>query len=185
MPASPDTAALRDAYGQLCASYHAIDDFRAKLLGLLPLVTGGGLAIATGKGDDVSRGFLLPLGLLGLVVTAGLYSYEVYGIAKCHALIKAGRSMEDGLGLDRGQFQERPRSVLGLVNEPFAAAIIYPAVGAAWAYLAAFEVDGPAAGAIAGVVFVAGLAVTLNYNRVLARDAGPASSSDRARVNLP
>jgi hypothetical protein len=29
------------AYEELCTSYRAIDDFRAKLLGFLPLVTGG------------------------------------------------------------------------------------------------------------------------------------------------
>lgn len=32
---------LRTAYKELCNSYRAIDDFRAKLLGFLPLATGG------------------------------------------------------------------------------------------------------------------------------------------------
>ena len=39
---------LSSAYDQLCSSYRAIDDFRAKLLGFLPLVTGGGLILLTG-----------------------------------------------------------------------------------------------------------------------------------------
>lgn len=33
---------LKAAYQELCSSYHAIDDFRAKLLGFLPLATAGG-----------------------------------------------------------------------------------------------------------------------------------------------
>jgi hypothetical protein len=44
---------LLAAYNQLCTSYHAIDDFRAKLLGFLPLVTGGGLVLLSGRAEDV------------------------------------------------------------------------------------------------------------------------------------
>ena len=36
----PDENTLT-AYKKLCTSYRAIDDFRAKLLGFLPLATGG------------------------------------------------------------------------------------------------------------------------------------------------
>ncbi len=32
-------------YNELCTSYRAIDDFRAKLLGLIPLVTGTGISL--------------------------------------------------------------------------------------------------------------------------------------------
>jgi hypothetical protein len=34
---------LKAAYQELCHSYRAIDDFRAKLLGFLPLATGTGI----------------------------------------------------------------------------------------------------------------------------------------------
>jgi hypothetical protein len=34
---------LKTVYQQLCESYRAIDDFRAKLLGFLPLATGTGI----------------------------------------------------------------------------------------------------------------------------------------------
>lgn len=73
------------------------------------------------------------------MVTLGLFSYEIYGIAKCHALINVGKAMEASLRLAAGQFENRPREVLRHVNEPFAAAIIYPATMAAWTYLAAFD----------------------------------------------
>ncbi len=33
---------LKAPYQQLCDSYRAINDFRTKLLGFLPLATGGG-----------------------------------------------------------------------------------------------------------------------------------------------
>jgi hypothetical protein len=40
---------LRTTYEQLCNSYRAIDDFRSKLLGFLPLITGGGLILLMGR----------------------------------------------------------------------------------------------------------------------------------------
>jgi hypothetical protein len=57
------------AYNQLCTSYHAIDDFRAKLLGFLPLVTGGGLVLLTGLKKDVRQEFFAPMGVFGILVT--------------------------------------------------------------------------------------------------------------------
>jgi hypothetical protein len=58
-PDQDDGTILRGAYDQLCMSYRAIDDFRTKLLGFLPLVTGGGLLLLTGKADGFAREFLL------------------------------------------------------------------------------------------------------------------------------
>ena len=43
---NPDTQKaenLRTVYRELCSSYRAIDDFRTKLLGFLPLATGAGI----------------------------------------------------------------------------------------------------------------------------------------------
>src|SRR6266496_5420042 len=79
---------LSSAYDQLCNSYRAIDDFRAKLLGFLPLVTGGGLILLTGRADDVRKEFFRPVGIFGIVVTTGLLAYEIFAIKKCDALIK-------------------------------------------------------------------------------------------------
>jgi hypothetical protein len=47
----------RTAYNQVCTSFHAIDDLRTKLLGFLPLVTGGGLILLTGKAGEVRKEF--------------------------------------------------------------------------------------------------------------------------------
>jgi len=193
-----DKATLCGAYDQLCVSYRAIDDFRAKLLGFLPLVTGGGLLFLTGSADGLAREFFLPVGIFGLVVTLGLFSYEIYGIAKCHVLINAGGDMEASLSLrtGQGQFQNRPRGVLGHINEPFAAAIIYPAAMAAWTYIAAFDAPRWIGAALAVMVFIVGFTIILEYNRRLGADADgtdrklsgsvdpaePAASSPRSRL---
>jgi hypothetical protein len=127
-------------YEQLCNSYRAIDDFRTKLLALLPLATGGGIFLLVGDQARAKaiEAYLPFIGLFGFVVTLGLFLLELHGIRKCTHLIKAGEKLEENLGIDKeeGQFIDRPLGVIGFINEPFAAGIIYPAVLAAWAFLA-------------------------------------------------
>jgi hypothetical protein len=171
-------------YDQLCISYRAIDDFRAKLLGFLPLVSGSGASLLLNDAftdpakTRFSQQFLHPIGLFGFVVTLGLFCYEIYGIRKCHALINAGRGLEILLGIEDGQFRRRPRGVAYLINEPFAAGLIYPAAMAAWMFVAQVAPQPghspatEAALALAICVFVVGFALTLIYAVVLAY--GPA-----------
>lgn len=134
---SPDDE-LR-VYDQLCESYRAIDDFRAKLLGFLPLATGTGIWAlldrmeSVGKLDIAEKGVLVAVGVFGAFITLGLFAYELYGIKKCGALIESGKRIEVALHIE-GQFRSRPRNVASFVNEPFSAGIIYPTVLAAWVY---------------------------------------------------
>lgn len=172
---------LIKVYDQLCQSYRAIDDFRAKLLGFLPLASAGGAflllndVLVNPEKSQFAKPFLEPLGLFGFVITLGLYFYEIYGIRKCHALIEAGKQLETSLDITDGQFTKRPRNVLYFINEPFAAGVIYPAVLAGWMFLAlAFpqaQPDQPpaieAALTVATWVFVIGFLITLIYNLVL------------------
>src|SRR4051794_23055531 len=171
-----DSDNLRTAYDQLCTSYRAIDDFRAKLLGFLPLVTGGGLILLTGRSAEVREEFFTPVGLFGVAITTGLLAYELFGIKKCHALLTAGEDLEHALrlpgedaGRAAGQFIRRPNSVLGVVNEPFAAAAISPAVLAAWTYLALFFDPAGRGALISAVVFLAGFTIILVYDQGLKR----------------
>jgi hypothetical protein len=164
--ASPQDEQLR-IYEQLCNSYRAIDDFRAKLLGFLPLATGGGIFLLAKTLQDETK-LLLAIAAFGFVITLGLFFYEIYGIRKCGALISAGKSLERMLGVE-GQFKSRPREVARLVNEPFAAGLIYPAVLAAWMFLALASVWPAASLPAAILVFVAGFAATLVYDYVLRR----------------
>jgi hypothetical protein len=165
---------LKGSYEQLCQSYRAIDDFRAKLLGFLPLVTGGGLILLTGGADKVRMDFFGPVGLLGIAVTTGLLAYELFGIKKCHALIKGGIALEEKLRVSDAQFTCRPNNVLGVINEPFAAAAIYPAVLAAWTYLALFSRYRDWGQVISPVVFFAGAIGILLYDQSLSDKPKPA-----------
>jgi hypothetical protein len=185
---------LKTAYDQLCTSYRAIDDFRAKLLGFLPLVTGGGLILLAGQAENVGKEFFGPAGLFGIAVTAGLLAYELFGIKKCHALLSAGEDLEremdlpvGEMGKPAGQFIRRPPHLLGVVNEPFAAAAIYPAVLAAWTYLALFFDHRDWGKVISLTVFVLGFVGILLYDQSLKpksflRKLGPGSIAFARRL---
>ena len=163
---TPRAEKLMTVYRELCNSYRAIDDFRTKLLGFLPLATGAGLFfLVTDKAKlDVASPYLGPIGAFGFVITLGLFFYEFYGIKKCGALIGAGRILETELHIYDGQFLKRPHGVLGFINEPFAAGVIYPAVLSAWTLLAmSFSRYKGAARGGAAVIFFVGFAVSFFY----------------------
>jgi hypothetical protein len=137
---------LRTAYEQLCLSYRAIDDFRSKLLSLLPFVTGAGVLALLGPlapesasqaplaPESASQAPLAPIGLFGFLVTFGLFLFEIHSIQKCRSLINSGVRLECELKVaNEGQFCRRQ---IGVVSMPLAAGLIYPTVGAAWLYLA-------------------------------------------------
>lgn len=165
-----------DVYKQICTSYYAIDDFRTKLLGFLPLATGAGIFLLVDDEKKIAavEPYLRPIGLFGFVVTLGLFCFELHGILKCTRLIGAGEELEIKLGIQEGegQFRDRPLGVLGFINEPFASGVIYPAVLAAWAFLAmdfklkqdysAFSLFQDATWAV--WVFIVGFIVTFFYN---------------------
>jgi hypothetical protein len=136
---------------------------RAKYYGFLPLVTGGGLILLTGRQEEFAREFFLPAGIFGLAVTAGLFFYEIFGMRRCHDLICLGKYLENSLQ-HPGQFTVRRRTVGHVINEPFAAGIIYPAVMAAWMYLALFYTARHLGMVISILIFLLGFIVTLSYD---------------------
>src|SRR5262245_21925751 len=95
---------VRTVYRELCASYRAIDDFRMKLMGLLPLVSGGGifLLIADEEKMSFAQQFFLPVGAFGFLVALGLFCYELYGVKRCHGLIDLGTELEKGMNVGDG-----------------------------------------------------------------------------------
>ena len=154
-------------YERVCESYHAIDDFRMKLLGLLPVATGTGVfLLLNGKADLIGSGnvdvkkSLAAIGIFGFTFTLGLFAYELFGIKKCHYLILAGKRIEVHLGI-QGQFSTRPREMAGFIAEPFASGVIYPACLAAWLFLALVFSSGRWAALMAGTVLFGGCAVTM------------------------
>lgn len=160
---------LRMAYQEVCKSYHAVDDFRAKLLGFLPLVSGTGIffLLNTTFSNATQRAFatayLGPTGLFGFVVTLGLFSYELRGIQKCNSLIAVGQKMEAMLDID-GQFTQREDAVAGFIGKTLAARMIYPAVLAAWIFVALISVWPQEAWWIAPLVFFIGFAGSYTLN---------------------
>jgi hypothetical protein len=168
---------LKAIYQELCNSYRAIDDFRTKLLGFLPLATGAGVVLLSDTlTDDKKRSFVMPflepIGLFGLVVTIGLLFYEIHGIKKCFSLIMCGEALEQRMGF-KGQFATRPEYAVVFINEPVATALIYPAVLAAWTYVflcGTARSQPPPAGVPVWIpisVFVSGFAVIFLFGRFL------------------
>jgi divalent metal cation (Fe/Co/Zn/Cd) transporter len=153
-------ANLSTVYQEVCASYHGIADFRAKLLGFLPLASGAGIFLLLGQLPDpeCSPTILLAVGLFGFLVTLGLFTYELRGIQRCNALIAVGKKLEQELGF-QGQFRLRPGAINGIIGTTLAARIIYPAVLAAWTFVALYGIIISNWGGmiIAAVVFVAGV----------------------------
>jgi quinol-cytochrome oxidoreductase complex cytochrome b subunit len=133
-------------YLELCKAYHAIRDFRAKLLALLPLASGGGVVLLLRSNLDTSPHYLIVAGAFGVVVTVGLYLYEWHNIRKCEKLICQGANLEEKLGA--GQFQAHPlyQKKVGTTKKPyftphfFAAVLVYLAVVASWVYVVAVGV---------------------------------------------
>jgi hypothetical protein len=161
---------LRTTYQELCNSYRAIDDFRTKLLGFLPLATIAGIfVVVTDKAKmDAAQPYFWPIGVFGFVITLGLFFYELYGIKKCTHLIRAGIELETKLHVNGGQFSKRPPGVAGLINEPLASGVIYPAVLAAWTFLAlASSQSQVAAQRCALRVFLIGFAFSFIYDLIL------------------
>lgn len=178
---------LRTMYRELCTSYRAIDDFRGKLLGFLPLASGTGifLLIHDPSKQDVANAALLPIGLFGLLVTLGLFIFEIYGTRRCAHLIVFGQSLEKHLHVE-GQFTHRPlglrtagKSPIGIsrfVSEPLASGVIYSSVLGAWAFLISFN-SGKAlqvwhgAWIVPIAVFIVGIGISQGFNYwLLSRD---------------
>jgi hypothetical protein len=163
-------------YQQLCTSYHAIDTFRARLLGFLPLASGTGILFLFGgmNGGSQVQGqaqwLLLPAGIFGFLITLGLFFYEIHGIRKCGGLIEAGKALEDALDI-KGPFNSREDTALGFVNEPVAAGIIYSGVLAAWAALILNSTMNKAVWWGAGSIFVAGALGLWGYDCFLRNEA--------------
>lgn len=172
---------LGAVYQELCSSYHAIDDFRTKLLGFLPLATAGGIVVLLNnpKGlenlDQGTKELLAAVGAFGGVITLGLFAYELYGIKKCGELILAGKFIELSLlkgttHTNDGPFGSRPQNVARVINEPFAAGIIYPAVLSAWVFFALHFAQPEASLWLPILVLIIGSAGTLIYDSRLRKD---------------
>ncbi len=159
------------AYQEVCTSYHAIDDFRAKLLGFLPLASGTGIFFLLNMNTIFV--YLGPIGLFGFVVTLGLFLYELSGHQKCHRLMALGVKIEGQLKIE-GQFTHRFASIMRsryqklIIEKTLAACVIYSAVLAAWIFVALVSLQGP--WWMAALVFFISFAGSYTFILVLEKD---------------
>lgn len=144
-----DNKELLQAYSLIADAYHRIDDFRAKLLALLPLASGTVgifLLLRSDLRGAETAGVLVAVGIFGFLTTLGLAAYEARGIQRCRDLIRAGKQLEGKLNLPLeevncrefrlGVFDAADEAYLhGLVGPLGAALLIYVAVLAGWMYL--------------------------------------------------
>ena len=159
-----DAENLRTVYAELCTSYHAIADFRAKLLGFLPLASGAGIFLFFGQQGIKTQtlSVLISVGLFGFLVTLGLFTYELRGIQRCNALIEAGKDLENKLGFD-GQFKLRPKAISGVIGTTLAARMIYPAVLAAFLFIALLKlIPEWVGGIVAALIFIGGMSASFS-----------------------
>ena len=146
------TEALLGLYDQICKSHEAIDEFRMKLLGFLPLASLAGIFLLS-KPDSVldaisgisnapsANPLIAFIGIFAATFTLALFVYEIRGILRCHGLILKGKVIEERLGIV-GQFSvckeehETARRENYFFNAKVAACFTYSLVFAAWIFLA-------------------------------------------------
>jgi hypothetical protein len=148
------TEALLGIYNQICSSHQAIDEFRMKLLGLLPLASLAGIFLLTKSESvlDIIGGTsnaaepnppIAFIAIFAAFFTLALFVYEVRGILRCHGLILKGKAIEERLKIigqfsvchEEHQSAERDRENY-IFNAKVAACFTYSLVFAAWIFLA-------------------------------------------------
>ena len=131
----PSNEALQLAYQQVCTSYHNVEDFRARLLGIIPGVTAGGFIatiISNPEKSAALTNLVFPFGILGALVVLGLFFYELENLRRSTLLTLRGQWLEQAMNIV-GPFAPYPDNVF---NARDAAAIIYSISFAGWICIA-------------------------------------------------
>jgi hypothetical protein len=138
-PTAEEQRMLELLYPELCKNHNAIADFRAKLLALLPTVSGAAIFLLLAR-TDTSTAHFAAIGLFGFAVTFGLFMYDLRGIQDCVELRKRASNIEARLSMraeNESLFRNPPKPrLLGLADEVGAGWIVYSTVLASWLYLA-------------------------------------------------
>jgi hypothetical protein len=130
---------LLAAYQAASNRHQQIDEFRGKLLALLPIASGGAGLLLISKPNTFGK-YLTPIGIYGFAATLGLFIYELYGISVCKQIMEQAGKLESRLGVPKsmGQFrdrkQETPRQ--RLIQAEFASWVVYLSVLVGWLYVA-------------------------------------------------
>jgi hypothetical protein len=145
-----NSESLLKAYEEICTSYHAIDEFRTRLLGFLPLSSLVGIFLldptkmvsATNMQPNELFGFA---SLFAALLTLALFGYEIRGMRRTHTLIAEGFHLEQQLGIIHGQFhvcsekkcpdELDDNPILKFFNSKLIACFIYSTVFVAWSFI--------------------------------------------------
>ena len=132
-------------YAEICRSYHAIDDFRTKLLGFLPLTSLVGLLLLDTNNmlsfqELISNDILGFAAIFAALLTLSLFGYEIRSIKRTDHLIREGTHLEKQLGIGHGHFnlceEEHDAVTAKIFNSKVVACIIYSVVFSAWLFIA-------------------------------------------------
>lgn len=124
-------------YGEVCSSWRGLLDVRFKLLGLVPaisVVAFIGLFSSGGSGTQASSIARTAIALFGLLITLGLFVYELRNSQLYDDLISRGRKIEEELGIDTGQFRGRRTPTHALIKHDIAINLIYGTVLVGWLF---------------------------------------------------
>jgi hypothetical protein len=97
---------LTTEYKEVCNNFRLLTDIRFKLLALLPIATGIGVALSASGRSGINTSLV---GLFGLVVTASAALYNLRNDQLYNALVGRAAHLERLLGLKDGAFAQRPR----------------------------------------------------------------------------
>jgi hypothetical protein len=134
-----DEKGLIAAYEELCNRHQQIDEFRGKLLALLPIASGAAALVLLLNNSGTVGEYLLPIGVYGIAITFGLFIYELHGIAVCKQIMEQAGGLENDLKIPtyEGQYRDRNQNLLHRIIEvEMASWIVYISVLGGWVYIA-------------------------------------------------
>jgi hypothetical protein len=129
----PTVETLRLVYSEVCKGYYNVREIQLKLLAFIPAISGIAASLVIGKQIDTTH---LPIvGILGVVFTIGVFTYGIRADQHAQSLIRHGRSLEQALKLDEGQFKNRPKPYGRVLGYTTALSLIYAGLLLAWGYI--------------------------------------------------
>src|SRR5215475_8584182 len=94
-------------YREVCSNFRLLTDIRFKLLALLPIGTGAGVALTATAHPGLKTSMI---GLFGFVVTSSAALYNIRNDQLYDELVARAAQLERLLDLKEGAFAQRPRA---------------------------------------------------------------------------
>ncbi len=127
---------VTNVYAEIYRNIRATDDYSFKLLGYLPLVSGGGIfaLLAKSKAGSWPAWTISALAFLGAMVTLGLFCWELRNIQTCEWLRDCAKRIEGKFDLPS---RPEAKRLLGVsLRKTTGEVVVYVATIVAWLMLA-------------------------------------------------